>query len=145
MTYKSLPLMVILTISTAAAAAAQKMVAVPGDSAKATVVIQQIDSAKRMITFRAEDGTEDTIWAGPEVKRFNELKVGDKINMTYYESKIFQVRPAGTRKPGETDTTSVTRGTGTTPGVTLARQSVETVTVKSIDRSIPSSLPMAIR
>ena len=49
---------------------------------KATVTIQQIDSTSRLITFKSADGSVDTVLAGPEVQRFNELKVGDKVNLS---------------------------------------------------------------
>ena len=41
-------------------------------------------------------GEEDTYTAGPVIARFSELKVGDRVRMTYYESTVYQVR-----KPGE--------------------------------------------
>ena len=99
----------------------------------ATATIQAIDATARTITLRDDKGQEDTYTAGPELERFNELKVGDKVKMTYYESLVFQVR-----KPGETsDAASVaeglTRAKGALPGGALAVQDKMTVTVKSID------------
>jgi Cu/Ag efflux protein CusF len=65
-----------------AAARAQKTVSPPAEVIKATATIQQIDSTRRRITFKNDDGSEDTMVAGPEFQRFNELKVGDKVNVT---------------------------------------------------------------
>ena len=42
--------------------------------------IEAIDAATRAVTIKKTDGTVVTTIAGPEVKRFDELKVGDKIN-----------------------------------------------------------------
>jgi hypothetical protein len=77
------------------------------------------------------------------VKRFDELKVGDKVKMTYYESVFLQVRKAGAAgtagaKPDATLDAAVTRGKGALPGVTAAVQEKMTVTVKAIDPALPS-------
>lgn len=120
------------------ALAAQKTVTVPGDKATASVTIQQIDSTRRLVTYRSADGSEDTVYAGPEIARFNELKVGDKINMTYYESKVFQVRKPGAPPLKPSDTMTATAGKGAAPSGTLSRQTVQTVTVKAVDMNVPS-------
>ena len=65
-------------------------------SVSATATIQAIDATKKTITLKDETGVEDTYSVGPEVKRFDELKVGDTVKMTYYESVVLVVR-----KPGE--------------------------------------------
>ena len=64
----------------------------------ATATITAIDSATRSLTLRNEKGEQDTFTAGPDVTRFNQLKVGDTIRLTYYESLVLQLR-----KPGVAD------------------------------------------
>jgi Cu/Ag efflux protein CusF len=119
---------------TAAVAGGQQSVVKRGQSVTATAEIVQIDSTARLITFKGEDGTEDTVYAEPEFKRFNELKVGDRVKMTYYESTVYRIR-----KPGDPAAlnakadSNVTPGSGALPSVTAARQTVKTVTVKSVD------------
>jgi hypothetical protein len=109
-------------------------------SITSTATIQAIDSTSRTITLRDEKGQEDTFSVGPEVQRFDELKVGDTVKITYYESVIFQVR-----KPGEKAGTSgavvdaaITKATGALPGAAAAVQEKTTVTVKAIDPAVPS-------
>jgi hypothetical protein len=104
-----------------------------GDMVKTSATIQQIDTTRRMITFKNEDGTEDTVWAGPDVKRFDELKVGDKVNLMYYESKIFKIRKPGDPPLDVKGGSAVTGTSGVLPGGTMANQTVATVTVKSVD------------
>src|SRR5688572_11384571 len=58
--------------------------------------ITAIDATNRTLTLRDDKGTEDTFSVGPAVQRFNELKVGQKVNITYYESLVLQLV-----KPGE--------------------------------------------
>jgi hypothetical protein len=132
-----------LSLAAAPVAAAQAPVT-KTKSVSATATIQAIDSANRTLTIRDESGVEDSYVAGPEIKRFDELKVGDKVKMTYMESVVLQLRKApaaGTTgaKPADPSLdAAVTRGKGALPGVTAAVQEKMTVTVKSIDASVPS-------
>ena len=137
-------------MKTTAAAAAAVCLAVAGVMAQApitktrsitgTATIQAIDSTTRAITLRDESGVEDTYVAGPEVKRFAELKVGDTVKMTYYESVIVQVRKPGAKvgttgaKPADPGLdAAVTRGQGALPSATAAVQEKMTATIKAID------------
>jgi hypothetical protein len=108
-------------------------------SVTATATIQAIDSTARTITLRDEKGQEDTYTVGPDVKRFDEFKVGDTVKMTYYESVVYQVRKPGDQSPttGTADA-AVGRGTGALPAGVAAVQEKMTVTVKTIDPAVPS-------
>ena len=102
-----------------------------------TGVVEAIDAATRKVTIRKTDGTVVTTIAGPEITRFEEVKVGDKITARYYDSLIVRVK-----QPGETEVASATRGTTgsgqATPGGTKAKQVTLTVTITAIDPAIPS-------
>lgn len=103
----------------------------------ASVTIKAIDPATRSVTLRAENGDEDTYTVGPEVTRFNQLKVGDIITATYYESLVFQVR-----KPGDPAATAGAVAAGGrlegAPGGAIGTQETTTVTVKAVDMNVPS-------
>ena len=123
---------------TGATAASGQDPIVKSTSVSATATIQAIDSTTRTITLRDQKGQEDMYAVGPEVKRFDELKVGDTVKMTYNESIVLQVRKAG-GQPGPTSSeAAVTPGKGALPGATVAVQDKMTVTVKAIDNNIPS-------
>ncbi len=107
-------------------------------SVSATATIQAIDATGKTITLKDETGAEDTYSVGPEVKRFNELKVGDIVKMTYYESIVLVVRKPGEAPVATAGEAAVTRGTGALPGATMAMQDTMTVTVKAIDPDVPS-------
>ena len=47
-------------------------------TATATATIQAIDPTNRLVTLKFDDGTMNTVWAGPEVRRFDELKVATR-------------------------------------------------------------------
>jgi hypothetical protein len=108
-------------------------------SASTTATIQAIDSTMRTITLRDDKGQEDTFTLGPEVKRFDELKVGDTVKFTYYESIVLQVRkPGDVDKGAMTSEVGVNPSKGATPGGTLSAQDRMTVTIKAIDPVVPS-------
>ena len=78
---------------------------------RATLTITAIDQKSRSVTLRSV-GDEDTFTAGPEVVRFNQLKVGDKINATprtrrpsYFEVRARRAWPhlARWRLPSKVD------------------------------------------
>ena len=104
----------------------------------ATATILAIDTATRTLTLREETGQEDTVSVGPEVARFNELKVGDKVKATYYESVVFKIlKPGEKAGPSKVDG-ALSRGRGALPVGTLSVQERMTVTVTAIDSAAPS-------
>jgi hypothetical protein len=63
---------------------------------KVTVVessarVEKIDYETRMITLSGTNGRRITIEAGPEIKRFNEIKQGDMITMQIVKQTIIRV------------------------------------------------------
>src|SRR6516162_542385 len=96
-------------------------------SSTSTATIQAIDSTARTVVLRDEKGEEDTYSVGPEITRFDELKVGDKVKTTYYESVVLQVRKAGQPDPSSV-AVATTGGTGALPSGTVAAQEKMTVT-----------------
>ena len=120
------------------AAHAQKPVSVT-DAVELTTKIEAIDHSKRMVTLKDKDGDMETIYCGPEVKRFDELKVGDTVTFRYQESIAYAIRKPGQPSGLPTKTgPAITRGTGPKPGGTLAQQETATVTIKAIDPKVPS-------
>ena len=102
-----------------------------------TGTVEAIDPATRAVTLKKADGTFVTTVAGPDIKRFEEVKVGDKITARYYENIVVRVK-----QPGEPDVVSATKGTTGSaqdlPGGTRARQLTITATIAGIDPNTPS-------
>jgi len=117
-------------------ALAQKPVS-QGAAVTETAVIVAIDSTNRLITLKGEDGEIDTIYAGPDVQRFNELKVGDKVTFRYYESIVYAIQKPGATPPAP-GAAAIVRGTGPKPGATISEQMTAVVTIQKIDMTIPS-------
>ena len=113
--------------------------AVSGSAAVSeTFTIQAIDAANRLVTVKDSDGFVETVEAGPEVKRFSELKVGDKIVVRYYESVLAAVRPVGATAPTATGDPTLVRNKTKRPSGTLSQQLTATVTVTAVDLKVPS-------
>jgi Cu/Ag efflux protein CusF len=105
---------------------------------KMTATIQAIDSAKRTVRLRDEMGNEDEFAVSQDMQRFNELKVGQKVDITYYESLVLRVLKPGEQGLGTTEAAGLSRAKGGLPAATLASQDTRTVTVTSVDPSVPS-------
>jgi hypothetical protein len=124
--------------TTPATAWAQKAVAT-GEILELTATIEAIDKEGRLLTLKDKDGNVETLQAGPEIKRFDELKVGDTVTFRYLQAVALKIR-----KPGETAAPSVdkgvtlTRDKGPRPGGTVSREMTVTVTIKAIDPETPS-------
>jgi hypothetical protein len=134
---KSVIIVGTLALSLAGSVWAQKSVS-EARAAKVTATIESIDSTNRLIALKTEDGEVETFQAGPEVKRFDELKVGDHVTFHYTESLAFDLR-----KPGETSKTpgagaSISAGTGPRPSASIYKNETATVTVEAVDTKVPS-------
>jgi hypothetical protein len=90
------------------------------------------------VTLRTSSGEEDSFVVGPDVKRFNELKVGDRINITFVESAAVTVQQPGTAQKPSTAAAAVVPGSGKSPSATVSGQVTTTVAVKAVDPSVPS-------
>lgn len=101
--------------------------------------IEAIDHTSREITIKDAAGVMDTYSVGPEVKKFDALKVGDTITARYYAAVAFQLRKPGTPAPAPAaDDVKLVPGQGPKPGGTLSQQKQATVTVKAVDAKAPS-------
>jgi len=59
----------------------------------ATVVA--VDKATRDVTLKGPQDNELTVTAGPEVKNFDAVKVGDKVNATYKQAFTVELKKGG--------------------------------------------------
>jgi len=102
-----------------------------------TAIVESIDPQTRAITLKKADDTVVTVVAGPEITRFAEIKVGDKVTAKYYETMVVRVK-----QPGESEVDSRARGTTGAgqelPGGTKARQRTIPATITKIDMETPS-------
>jgi len=94
----------------------------------------KIDATTRAITLKNQDG-ESTIIAGPEVKNFAEIKVGDRFDVVY--ELAVAVELVKVKNPGATSeqvtTTTATAPQGDKPGMITTNTVTATANVEAID------------
>ena len=59
--------------------------------------ITKIDAKTREVTLKGPQGNELTVEAGPEVKNFSKLKVGDSVDVQYVESLVLELKKGAGR------------------------------------------------
>ena len=94
----------------------------------------KIDAETRTITLKNPDG-ESTIVAGPEVKNFAEIKVGDRFDVVYELAVAIElVKVKNPGAPTEQITTSTaTAPQGDKPGMITTNTVTATANVEAID------------
>ncbi len=96
--------------------------------------IEKIDHDLRVITLKDKEGKSWDIHAGPEIRRFDELKIGDEVTFQITASVVYQIRkPGESVPPSSKDEPAIVRGTGAKPSGTKTEQETKTVTIKAID------------
>ncbi len=102
----------------------------PGGSVSAsetyTATVAKIDAKERWITLKLADGRMIDVQAGPEVKNFAQIKVGDRVSTSQENTVTIDVLPAGQAAPNATSGTA----TATAPlGAKPMAVQVDTTTV----------------
>jgi hypothetical protein len=103
-----------------------------------TEKVVAIDYKDRVVTLQDAQGNTSDVKAGPDVKRFNEIKVGDTITFTYQESVALSIVKPGAAAPTSESTPAITRTTGGKPGGAISQTQTTTVTIESIDTATPA-------
>jgi hypothetical protein len=99
--------------------------------------VETIDHDKHVMNIKTDDGMFNTIDVPASVKRFDELKVGDKVSVTYNNTVLVKLKPPGEAAVDTGDKTS-TMGQEQRPGGTTAVERTMTATVAAIDKDAPS-------
>jgi len=96
--------------------------------------VVKIDAATRTVTLKNQDG-ETSIVAGPEVKNFAEIKVGDRFDVVYELAvaiELVKVKNPGTTSEQVT-TSTTTAPQGDKPGMITTNTVTATANVEAID------------
>ena len=119
-----------------AALAAQKPVSV-SEAITKTFTIEAIDHTLRVVSLKDAEGNIEEVVCGPEVVRFDALKVGDRVTFRYYESLVSTIRrPGQDARPMASG--GITRTPGARPGGTISEQTTAMVVIQAIDLKAPS-------
>jgi hypothetical protein len=107
------------------------------EAATMTATVEAINQTDRTLTVKGPDGNYMDLSASKDVKRFSEIKVGDKINVRYYDTVVVRLKAAG-EKSVDTATEAATPGKGAKPSGTIAKQRIITATITQLDPKVPS-------
>jgi hypothetical protein len=99
----------------------------------ATATVESIDATTRAIALKGEHGSFSFI-AGPEVRNFDNIHVGDKVNVAYYEALAAELKPKGAPATEPTAVTESYRApAGGTPAAAMGNSVTGTVKIVSYD------------
>ena len=122
------------TFVVSACAAESPKPAVRENLVQKTATVEAIDQASRVVKLRTEDGNTSTIVVDPEVRNLPQVKVGDKVVVSYYEALAAEVKKPGEGVKGvEADVSSVRSQPGEKPGGGAGVIMRTTVTIESVD------------
>ena len=116
---------------------------------KVTATITAIDKATRDVTLRGPKGNELTVTAGPDIKNFDKLKIGDQVDAKYVEALTLQLIKGGGQVVARTEQMGAAGAkAGAQPGGAVGRQvtivadvigvdlATQTVTLKGPQRTV---------
>jgi len=128
---------VLMAFGQLALAAEKKQAAEPGAIAvsivKASATVEAVDAAKRTVTLKGEDGQTKTLKCGPEVRNFDQIKVGDTVNLTFVDEVAAYVRKAGAPPMAEEGAMVALAPKGAKPGVLMAETAEVKAKVEAVD------------
>ncbi len=127
------PAAAILLLLISRPAAADKPATVVAESQVSIATVEAVDKDTREVTLRREDGDRLTFKAGPEVRNFDQIQVGDKVTATHYQGLAIFVAPPGAT-PEMSETESAWRAPlGDKPGGRYTRSVNISATVEAVD------------
>jgi len=77
--------------------------ALAAQTVKLDATITAIDPKTRAVTLKGPQGNEVVIIAGPEVKNFAQMKVGDNVAVEYVEALTLELKKGGGRPVARSD------------------------------------------
>ncbi len=104
------------------------------DVVEATATIEAIDSENRLLVLSGPNGMA-TIQAGPEIKNFDQIHVGDEVKVTYTAAVAAKVTKSKQQPATTVDTASYTAPAGSKPAAGVGASIKTTVQIESVDSS----------
>ena len=109
----------------------------PKQTVTVTGTVETIDQSRRAVNIKTADGKFVAVDVPASAKRFDELKVGDKLKVTYNNNVYARLKPAG-EVAVDSAATASNMGKDARPGGAAAMVRTMTTTVSEIDKSASS-------
>jgi hypothetical protein len=104
------------------------------ETLEATAKIEAIDPVNRLLALSGPSGRA-TILAGPEVKNFDQIHVGDEVKITYTAAVAAAITKSKEKPTTTLDTASYTAPKGSKPAAAVGATVSTTVQIESVDTS----------
>ena len=110
-----------------------------GESAaiKMQANVDKIDYTARTLSIKSSDGKVNDFLVGPEVKNFNQIKVGDQVNVEAFTAVDFEVRKPTLEELELADTSieiAAKASAGQMPAAGAVKGQLKIATVEAIDK-----------
>jgi len=109
----------------------------PQQTVTVTGTVETIDKSRRAVNIKTADGKFVAVEVPASAKRFDELKVGDKLKVTYNNNVFVHLKPVG-EAAVDTASTASNMGKEARPGGAAAMVRTMTATISDIDKSASS-------
>jgi hypothetical protein len=103
------------------------------DALTDTATVQSVNAADRSVVLRHADGSTTTYECGPDVRNFDQIKVGDQVTATVAESVAVALIKGGVPPAAGTASTIVRSPLGAKPGGRIVDTVGFTARVLSVD------------
>lgn len=100
-----------------------------------TATVQALNVKERLIVLADDAGNLQIVEAGPEVKNFDQIAIGDQVKAEFYESVALQIADPDAEPAGGEAMGVITAPKGEKPGMVAVDVLEEIVTVEAIDRA----------
>lgn len=98
-------------------------------------IVAKVDQKNRVVTLRNSEGKTFDVKCGDEVKNFAQIKKGDEVVASYYESLAITLKKPGEATPGVESRDTLDRAEpGRKPGGIAATETKITATVVGLDK-----------
>ena len=119
------------------------------DAVELQGTVTALDKNTRAVTIQGAAGKVMTVTAGPQIKNFNKIKVGDLVTLSYVAALGLELKKGGGRlrerieseqstaaKPGEKPSGSMSRTVKVIADVTAVDAGAGTITLRGPQRSV---------
>ncbi|WP_172966003.1 MULTISPECIES: hypothetical protein [Cupriavidus] len=100
----------------------------------ATAVITAIDAANRKLTLKTQQGKTVEMTVGPEARNFEQLKVGDKVTVSYREALTVSLKKGSGAASMQEKEIADRAQPGARPGGTVGREVTVVAQVVAVNR-----------
>ena len=107
--------------------------AIAVETIQATATVKAVDRRNRAVTLAGKNGKRETYKVGKEAVNFDQIKVGDRVNVTVTEALAVFLRPQGTPPSVGEGAAVALAPKGAMPGGMVATTTEVTARVVSVD------------